>query len=148
MFTRQTEELLQKSLDSLPQLAGSRSLRHDIDDLVAMALPPSKLAIVDDMATSQVLGDKVFQALKGRFAPVHITLEGRIDASAEAAEEVRQRSQGCDAYIAVGSGTINDICKHVSFQDSKPYIVFPTAASMNGYLSANASISSNGYKQT
>lgn len=58
------------------------------------------------------------------------------------------RKENADAYIAVGSGTINDLCKYASFLDEKPYVVFPTAPSMNGYLSANASISSGHFKQT
>jgi len=50
--------------------------------------------------------------------------------------------------IAVGSGTINDLCKYASFQAGKDYCVFPTAPSMNGYLSANASITLNRHKKT
>lgn len=52
-----------------------------------------------------------------------------------------------EALIAVGSGTLNDLCKYAAFLQQKPYIVFPTAPSMNGYISANASITSaNGLK--
>ena len=32
-----------------------------------------------------------------------------------------------DALIAIGSGTINDLCKYASAQDGKPYAVFATA---------------------
>lgn len=58
------------------------------------------------------------------------------------------RSKQAEALIAVGSGTISDLCKYSSFLDKKPYVVFPTAPSMNGYFSANASITVNGHKQT
>lgn len=51
-----------------------------------------------------------------------------------------------DLIIAFGSGTINDLCKISSFNLNIPYIVFGTAASMNGYASANASIITNSYK--
>ncbi len=50
--------------------------------------------------------------------------------------------------IAVGSGTINDLCKLTSAQLKIPYLVFPSAASMNGYLSKNASITISGHKKT
>ena len=58
------------------------------------------------------------------------------------------RKRKYDAIIAVGSGTISDLCKYASYLDGKEYAVFPTAPSMNGYLSANASIEINRHKQT
>lgn len=148
MFSKDIETLLQKSLGDLPLLIGGRSLRHDIDDLAAMALPASRLAVVDDASTALALGNHVFKALKSRFAVTHITLADGITASRRAADDIQQRASGCDAYVAVGSGSINDLCKYVSHREGKPYIVFPTAASMNGYASANASISEEGFKHS
>jgi glycerol-1-phosphate dehydrogenase [NAD(P)+] len=34
--------------------------------------------------------------------------------------------------IAVGSGVLDDLCKHATDLDGRPYAVFGTAASMNG----------------
>ena len=51
-------------------------------------------------------------------------------------------------FIAVGSGTINDLTKYSSALDGKPYAVFATAPSMNGYTSLTASISQHGHKLT
>lgn len=56
--------------------------------------------------------------------------------------------QNIDLVIAVGSGTINDLCKLSSFKNNIPYIIFATAPSMNGYASANASIAVKGHKKT
>jgi glycerol-1-phosphate dehydrogenase [NAD(P)+] len=50
--------------------------------------------------------------------------------------------------VAVGSGTINDLCKYAAAQDGKPYAVFATAPSMNGYTSQNAAITVNGHKKS
>jgi glycerol-1-phosphate dehydrogenase [NAD(P)+] len=50
--------------------------------------------------------------------------------------------------IAFGSGTINDLCKYSSFLKQINYLVFSSAPSMNGYASANASISINNHKKT
>ncbi len=50
--------------------------------------------------------------------------------------------------LAVGSGTINDICKLAAFKTDRPYMVIATAASMDGYASFGASISHHGVKQT
>lgn len=51
-----------------------------------------------------------------------------------------------DLYISVGSGVINDLVKWVSYLREKPYITVPTAASMNGYASANVAASVEGLK--
>jgi glycerol-1-phosphate dehydrogenase [NAD(P)+] len=53
-----------------------------------------------------------------------------------------------DLIIALGSGTISDLCKLTSAQKNIPYIIIPSAPSMNGYLSKNASIEINGHKKT
>lgn len=55
---------------------------------------------------------------------------------------------GYDIYAAIGSGTINDIVKYASYIHGKPYIVYATAASMNGYASGNSSLLDDGYKKS
>ena len=66
----------------------------------------------------------------------------------ETVEKIRLATAKCDAVIAVGSGTINDLCKYGSAQDKKPYAVFATAPSMNGYTSVNAAITVHGHKMS
>lgn len=56
--------------------------------------------------------------------------------------------KNCDLILALGSGTINDLCKFTSAQQNIPYAIFASAASMNGYLSKNASITISGHKKT
>ncbi len=51
-----------------------------------------------------------------------------------------------DIIIAVGSGTINDLCKWSSFDLDLPYMVLATAASMNGYAAANVAAKIKGVK--
>jgi glycerol-1-phosphate dehydrogenase [NAD(P)+] len=63
-------------------------------------------------------------------------------------ERVRTAAAQADALIAVGSGTINDLTKYASARDGKPYAVFGTAPSMNGYTSLTASITVAGHKKT
>lgn len=50
--------------------------------------------------------------------------------------------------IAVGSGTVNDITKCAAHQLGLPYICVATAASMNGYSSANASLIEDDHKHS
>ena len=148
MFDKEIATLLQKSLPTPPLMVCQRTLRHDIDDLVAMVFHGIKLAVVADCNTEKVLGNDVFRALKARFPTTLVFLPEPVIADDITAKWLHGQTQKCDALVAVGSGTINDLCKYVAFTDGKPYIVFPTAASMNGYFSANASTTIDGYKKT
>jgi glycerol-1-phosphate dehydrogenase [NAD(P)+] len=51
-----------------------------------------------------------------------------------------------DLLVAVGSGVINDLSKWAAFQLGIPYMVVATAASMNGYSSANVAPTVGGVK--
>jgi|CXWL01.1.fsa_nt_gi glycerol-1-phosphate dehydrogenase [NAD(P)+] len=148
MFNKKTKELLHGLLPSLPIIIGEKSLHHDIDDLVALALPAMRFAVVDDVNTDFAFGRKIFNGIKGRFEAEHITLADSVEADDETINYIRNKTAGCDALIAVGGGTINDLCKYAAHLECKPYIVFPTAAAMNGYLSANASITVKNHKTT
>ena len=46
----------------------------------------------------------------------------------------------CDVIIAIGSGTLNDLCKFSSFQLGLDYMVFATAPSMDGFVSIGAAL--------
>lgn len=49
--------------------------------------------------------------------------------------------------LAVGSGSINDLVKVCAHRANIPYAVAATAASMDGYLSANAAVMQDGIKK-
>ncbi len=53
-----------------------------------------------------------------------------------------------DLIIGVGSGVINDLCKHVSFLMGLPYYIVATAPSMDGYASKGAALILDGMKVT
>ncbi len=50
--------------------------------------------------------------------------------------------------LAVGAGTLNDLCKRASFELQRPYMAVATAASVDGYASFGAPITVRGFKQT
>jgi len=106
------------------------------------------LAVVSDPTTHRVMGRRVEQAL-GRIAEVQsVLLPGRPEPDLETVERVRAAAADADALIAVGSGTLNDLCKSASALDGKPFAVFATAPSMNGYTSVNAAITVEGHKRS
>ncbi|MEO8137524.1 MAG: sn-glycerol-1-phosphate dehydrogenase [Betaproteobacteria bacterium] len=107
-----------------------------------------RIAVVSDTTTREVMGARIEQALAplARIDPV--TLSSDVHADMDTVEALRAATARADALIAVGSGTINDLAKFTAAKDGKPFAVFPTAPSMNGYTSANAAITVGGHKKT
>jgi glycerol-1-phosphate dehydrogenase [NAD(P)+] len=124
------------------------SLRGREADLVAAAGLGGRLAVLSDVVTHEVLGARVEKALASLARIDRIVLPRDPHADKTTVDTVRARSVDADALIAVGSGTINDLAKFAAARDGKPYAVFATAPSMNGYTSANAAITVDGHKKT
>jgi len=125
-----------------PSLAGR-------EDVLVKALDMGKhLAVVSDPTTGAVLGERIERVLSAVARVNAVRLPDKPHADMETVERVRAATQRDDALIAVGSGTINDLCKHASFLDEKPFAVFATAPSMNGYTSTSAAITVGGHKKS
>ena len=54
----------------------------------------------------------------------------------------------CDAMLAVGSGTVHDITRYVAYGRGLPFVSFPTAASVDGFVSGVAAMEFGGVKAT
>jgi glycerol-1-phosphate dehydrogenase [NAD(P)+] len=108
-------------------------------DLVAKLGFRGRLAVVSDENTHGVMGARVEAALK-KIAAVDSIVLDHPHADEETVAQLKDRVRHADAVVAVGSGTINDLCKYVTSMDGRPYCVFGTAPSMNGYTSTTASI--------
>ena len=122
-----------------PDLAG-----RELVLLRNAGLDARRWAVVSDENTHGVLGARVEQAV----APVAAVVLPRPHADSSTVEQVRALTRDADALLAVGSGTINDLCKYAAFLDRKPYAVFGTAPSMNGYTSPTAAITVEGHKKS
>lgn len=107
-----------------------------------------RLALVSDPTTHEVLGRRVERALASVATVERTRLPERPHADDATVGAIRAATRSADALVAVGSGTINDLCKYAAFLDGKPYAVFGTAPSMNGYCSANAAITVGGLKKS
>ena len=108
-------------------------------DLVAGLKLGERFTVVADTNTWDAMGSRVAGALR-RLGPVENVVLDHPHADMANAEDLRQKLHGAEAVIAVGSGTINDLCKFVTANAGKRYAVFGTAASMNGYTSTTASM--------
>jgi glycerol-1-phosphate dehydrogenase [NAD(P)+] len=107
----------------------------------------TRFAVVSDTNTHPVMGARIEAALRALGTIVSVVLTAP-HADGETVAQLRAATRDCEALIAVGSGTINDLCKYAAFQDGKPYAVFGTAPSMNGYTSPNAAITIDGHKKS
>ncbi|HEY0476159.1 MAG TPA: iron-containing alcohol dehydrogenase [Kofleriaceae bacterium] len=108
-----------------------------------------RLAVVADPDTYAAFGRRVERALGSRFAVQGIVLGRAPHADTATLERlVAALAPGTDAVIAVGSGTINDLCKLAARGRGCPQVVFATAPSMNGYTSLSASITEGGLKRS
>ena len=115
-------------------------------DLVAGIGLRGRLAVVCDQNTHEILGKRVASGLRRLGTIETIVLDHPHADEAEVAR-LQEKSRHADALIAVGSGTVNDLCKYVTAQDGRHCCVFATAPSMNGYTSTTASITlANGLK--
>ncbi|MDB2414654.1 iron-containing alcohol dehydrogenase [Rickettsiales bacterium] len=119
-------------------------LKNNIAEYIADNYANDKHAIICDDNTYEILG----QFLEEKLSSKLIKLPKNVKAEEKYVTLVTNESKDCDLLIAVGSGTINDICKYSSYLGGKDYIACPTAPSMNGYLSANAAITVNGHKKS
>ncbi len=125
------------------------SLRDREVALVEALQLGERLAIVGDEATFAALGDRVARALASRFAVQRISLGARPHADVATSQQlVAAIDEGTEVVVAIGSGTINDLCKLAARARGCAQVVFATAPSMNGYTSVSASITEDGLKRS
>lgn len=92
--------------------------------------------------SSQFFGDNFLQSNYKNL------ILNNVEADEKNLRKIANHLSNCNLIIGLGSGVISDLCKLTAAQKNIPYIIFPSAASMNGYLSKNASITISGYKKT
>ena len=99
-----------------------------------------RLAVVADAATQAAMGERVLAAARTLGPAESVTLNQPHADMASVRALAERLGDKFDGVVAVGSGTVNDLCKYVTGLAGKRYCVFATAASMNGYTSSTASI--------
>ena len=72
--------------------------------------------------------------------------EKMIYARIEQVREIEALLDDVDGVIAVGTGSVNDICRVASFNRGKQFAIFATAPSMDGFASDSAPIVENNFK--
>ena len=126
----------------------------EIGDGVLSRLPEitadfNHIVLVADENTYPLCGDKV-SALLGEKIDAKMIFGKEIvvpnEISIAAIEE--KMTDKTDLLLGIGSGVINDLCKHVSFIHNMRYVIVATAPSMDGYASVGAALTLNDMKVT
>jgi glycerol-1-phosphate dehydrogenase [NAD(P)+] len=133
---------------SVRRVVIERSLDGDEAELVGSLDLGRRLAVVSDADTHEALGARIERALGSVFAVDAIRLGRRPEADDDNVARIQAGAGAADAIVAVGAGTINDLCKVAAARLGRPYVVFGTAPSMNGFTAASASIASAGVKRS
>lgn len=110
-----------------------------------------KLTVVCDQNTYRVAGNRVCQALEKNNIPykLHQYQEELVLPNEHFIGNLTMgMALDCDLVLAVGSGTINDICRYVSAVAGKPYCIVGTAPSMDGYIAGGSALIYNNLKLT
>jgi len=71
-----------------------------------------------------------------------------LDATLEEGERVKEAAGDAGLLVAAGAGTLSDLAKYAGGELEVPVLLFPTAASMNGYTSAIVALKVKGLKRT
>jgi len=95
--------------------------------------------IVADPTTFKIVGSNVKRQLEGaNFDVMHVIIK---ESDAATVFKVRKMaSDRVDFFLGVGGGRSIDVAKLASFQEGKPFVSVPTAASHDGIASSRASI--------
>ena len=97
-----------------------------------------KILVVADVNTWKVAGEKVYQIVKEEGYPVatYVFPYEKMHTEETHIKELEDAMpDDISLMIAVGSGTMNDITRYISFRRKIPYYIVGTAPSMDGYAS-------------
>ncbi len=123
-----------------------------VPSMFAEQFPDKRALVVADENTWRAAGEAVQSHLAAagiRCDEPYIFTDPHLHAEWSFVEMLDARLAATDAIaVAVGSGTINDLCKLSSHHHDRPYMCVATAASVDGYSSFGASITYRDMKQT
>lgn len=106
--------------------------------------------VVSDENTLEAAEGRVHEALHS----IGINIDEKtygvhpFEASQEQADIVAAAGRNAAFYVAIGAGTLCDLAKDAANKQNKPVLLYPTAASMNGYTSAIVALKVKGLKRT
>ena len=125
------------ALKKLPELLAPETYQH--------------ICILEDENTKQVMGEKVETLVAEnnyKVSTIVLPKDHLLPDEAGIGSVVTELPVNCDLILAVGSGTINDLGKFVSYKTGIPYMIIATAPSMDGFASNVAAMVTKKAKET
>ncbi|MBQ3125757.1 MAG: iron-containing alcohol dehydrogenase, partial [Clostridia bacterium] len=105
-----------------------------------------RLLVVCDDNTARAAAP-LFPALAGAgFAVKRLCYPNLLCADADRVHEAEALCHDVDAILSVGTGSLNDICRVAAKTQNKPFAIFATAPSMDGFAADLAPIIENNFK--
>ncbi|RCX12739.1 glycerol-1-phosphate dehydrogenase [NAD(P)+] [Anaerobacterium chartisolvens] len=119
---------------------------------LALKYKTGRIFVIADNNTYSVKGRRIWEALKKEGLPVggHIfeSLHPLVPDERAVGRLVTEIGRDVSLIVAVGSGTVNDLARIISFKLGIPYLIAATAPSMDGYASTVSPLIIDGFKKT
>ncbi|MBE6633678.1 MAG: sn-glycerol-1-phosphate dehydrogenase [Ruminococcaceae bacterium] len=149
------ENLLRGRSDCACGRAHSCNVRHvEIGEGALEQLPRicsgyERIHLVSDGNTYPLCGERVKQLLNGRIvSETRFGCATVVPNEASIAQIEAELAKDSELIVGIGSGVINDLCKHLSQLHGIRYVIVATAPSMDGYASVGAALILNQMKVT
>lgn len=127
----------QGALEQVPEAVSELGYRH--------------VFLVSDMNTWPAAGEKAEALLKKKnlaCTSYIIPRKAVVPDEHTIGELLIHFNRECDLIVGVGTGTINDMCKFLSYQMKMDYFIIASAPSMDGFASVGAALIVNNLKTT
>jgi len=126
---------------------GHGILARTAEILTAASFPKNVLVVADK--NTLAAADGILEVLTaGGFTLKTRIYENLTYARAEEVAELIGLMSDCEGIISVGSGSLNDVCRVTAYRTEKPFCIFATAPSMDGFASDTAPILENNFKSS
>lgn len=123
-----------------------RGLKNKTAQILAENGFPKSILLVADQNTLHAADGIVEILHDGGFAVRQLTYDNLRTAHQKDVDRVAKESADVQGVLSVGTGSLNDICRRACLLTAKPFAIFATAPSMDGFASDTAPITNNNFK--
>ena len=109
---------------------------------------PKTLLVVTDSHALAAAPQVIDSLVEAGFVLKRLVYDTMTYAKIEQVREVEALLGDVDGVLALGTGSVNDICRVASFNKGKQFCIFATAPSMDGFASDSAPIVENNFKNS
>ncbi|MBR6780652.1 MAG: sn-glycerol-1-phosphate dehydrogenase [Clostridia bacterium] len=124
---------------------GSGLLQHTAEILKSNAFPTDILVVADQNELRAA--DGILDILtQGGFNISPLIFEDLRVAEYAESERIADMIREKGGILSIGTGSCNDICRRAAFVENKPFAIFATAPSMDGFASDSSPLTANNFK--